>query len=48
MKLEEIKEIKIAYADKEVNTDLKKGYHIVKILQSKNGESLSACFILAK
>ena len=49
MNLEEIKEIKMCYAEKEVNDALKNKFVIKKIIQSKvNGDELSPCFILAK
>ena len=50
MKLEEIKEIKICYAEKEVNEHLKKGYTIKKLMQSRNGDGgeIIPCFIMAK
>lgn len=48
MKLDEIKEIKIRHREQEVNKELKQGYSITRILQSKNGENLYPCFVLAK
>lgn len=52
MKLEEIKEIKICHSEKEVNEQLKKGFIIKKLMQSKNGENgggdIIPCFIMAK
>jgi len=53
MKLEEIREIKICRAEKDVNEALKKGFIIKKIIQSKNsgngeGEEIYPTFVLGK
>lgn len=39
MKLEEAKEVKICYSEKDVNDNLKKGYIIKKIVQTRSGNN---------
>jgi len=49
MKLCEYKEIKVLYNEEDVNKVLKKGFYLIKILQSKkNDDELMPCFILGK
>jgi len=52
MKLETIKEVKICSSEKEVNDNLKKGYIIQKIIQTRtnsNGDNeISPTFIMVK
>ena len=49
MKLEEIKEVKLCYSEVEVNSNLKDGFTIKKIIQSRsNGDDIVPTFILVK